>query len=379
MRLGILTSWPLTTTAGSGVVTSIRGFAFGLDAEGVDVRFVKPVRSRSSATATVLRRLSYNGRLSGVIRRQLRREALDALLGFDFDGCYLEPRWRPPLTVVCGGTLADIVRFETGWARRLLRFQAHLEEQNLQQADRVVVPSRYAAEAVLRHYAISADKLHVVRLATDVDGWQEIDAIPPGETPERPVVLSVARLYRRKSIHLLLQAWAEVRRRLSSGTLVLVGSGPEAPRLKRTARELGIQESVRFAGNQSDRRLLKGWYQSADLFCLPSRHETFGLVYLEAAIHGLATVALSTTAVAEVVADGRSGLLVPDGEDRDVEKHLAETLVQLLRDDELRLQLGKAARDSASLRNWNDAARELVPHLGPPMRKGASFERKRLR
>ncbi len=330
------------------------------------MRFVKPVRSRSSATATLLRRLSYNGRLSRVIRRQLRQESLDALLGFDFDGCYLEPRWRPPLTVVCGGTLADIVRFETGWARRLIRIQARLEEQNLQQADRVVVPSRYAAETVLSHYAVDADRLHVVPLATDVEGWQALEAVPPPEIPEHPVILSVARLYRRKSIHLLLRAWAEVRRQLASGTLILVGSGPEASRLKRLAQELGIEASVRFVGDQGDRRRLKGWYQSADLFCLPSRHETFGLVYLEAAIHRLATVALSATAVAEVVADGQTGLLVPDGEDRVVEKQLAGTLVQVLRDDRLRRKLGEAAWNRATARNWHDAARDLVPHLGHP-------------
>lgn len=364
MRLGILTSWPLTTATGSGVTASIRGFALGLDALGAQVRFVSPVRPARTATGTFLKRLFYNGRIPRLIRRAVRREELDALLGFDFDGCYLEAGSRPPLTVVCGGTLADIVRFEDGWSRRLLRIQARLEGQNLSLADRIVVPSRYAAGAVRHHYSGTGVEPEVVPLAIDVQGWEDERALPPSLSLTRPVVLSVARFYRRKSLDLLLSAWGRVISRLGEGTLVLVGSGPQERPLRRLARSLGIEASVRFAGEELNRGRLKGWYESADLFCLPSRHETFGLVYAEAGLHGLCTLALSTTAVPEVIVNGETGLLLPEREDSLLIGDLAGALLRLLKDDGARMAMGRAARTAARSRTWHDAARDLHSLLG---------------
>jgi len=364
MKVGLLTSWPLTSLVGSGVVTSVLGFARGLEAVGHAVRVVDPVGPSRTATGTLVRRIRYNGRLPRPLRRAWRKGHLETLVGFDWDGCYLSRGERPPLTVFCGGTLADILRFEQGWPLRLLRLQARLEGQNLRGADRVAVPSRYAAEAVRRCYGGDLDPV-VVPLAVDAAGWAALPARAVFEEPSHPVVLTVARLYRRKGIDLLLQAWDRVRRRTGSGTLVVVGSGPEAPRLRRLAADLGAAPHIRFEGAVTDRATLKGWYESADLFCLPSRHETFGLVYLEAALHGLPAVGLAATAVPETVRHGETGLLVPDGEGGAVVSALAQALEDLLSNDGLRLRMGREAARRAAGRTWAEAAAELARLFEP--------------
>jgi len=365
MRVGILTSWPLGSTVGSGVTESVRGFATGLRDRGQEVSVVAPVkRALPGPTLMAARRVFYNGGLPRRIRNAQRRDQLDVLLGFDYDGCYLEPRRRPPLTAFCGGTLADILRYEKGWNRLLLRLQARLEAQNLSQAEQAAVPSRYAADSVLRHYGLSPGKVHVVPLAVDSALWDGLDPIPPDPPPEPPVVLSVARHYPRKGLDLLLEAWAGLHRH-TGGTLALVGSGPRTGALRRLAEERGLLDSVRFVGEVEERARLKGWYARAHLFCLPSRHETFGLVFLEAALHGLPVVALDTTAVGEVVAHGRTGYLVDPTPEEGLPERLQGVLRDLLEQDQERLETGRAARKAALGRNWSDAAGDLLPLLNP--------------
>ena len=82
-------------------------------------------------------------------------------------------------------------------------------------------------------------------------------------------------------------------------------------------------------------------YRNAAVFALPSAQEGFGIVFLEAMASSLPVVAARAAAVPEVVADGSTGILVP------VNDHaaLAEALMKLLQDEQLRRTLGFAGRD----------------------------------
>jgi glycosyltransferase involved in cell wall biosynthesis len=86
-------------------------------------------------------------------------------------------------------------------------------------------------------------------------------------------------------------------------------------------------------------------YANANVFCLPSRQEGFGIVYLEAMAAGLPVVACRSSAVPEVVADGETGLLVPPLDPG----ALAVVLARLADDAPLRRLLGAAERRRATL------------------------------
>lgn len=81
---------------------------------------------------------------------------------------------------------------------------------------------------------------------------------------------------------------------------------------------------------------VKAEYRRADVFCLPSLQEGFGIVFLEAMAAGLPIVALRTAAIPEVVPDGETGLLV----NPDRPEALREALIRLLRDHGLRAAMG---------------------------------------
>jgi glycosyltransferase involved in cell wall biosynthesis len=92
--------------------------------------------------------------------------------------------------------------------------------------------------------------------------------------------------------------------------LNIIGTGPRLAQYRALARELGISKQVRFLGfvEHDD---MPSHYQQADLFVLPSRRESFGLVLAEAMACGLPVVATTAGAISEVVHDGVTGVLVP--------------------------------------------------------------------
>ena len=109
--------------------------------------------------------------------------------------------------------------------------------------------------------------------------------------------------------------------------LRVVGVGPELERLTTLHAELGLGQSVAFLGHIPFEQLARE-YRDCAVFCLPSRQEGFGIVFLEAMAAGRPVVACRAAAIPEVVPDGAAGLLAPPGDPA----ALAEALIALLTD-----------------------------------------------
>jgi glycosyltransferase involved in cell wall biosynthesis len=110
--------------------------------------------------------------------------------------------------------------------------------------------------------------------------------------------------------------------------------------LRDLVKNLGLDSSVRFEGFQADP---SSYFLSADLVLVPSRSESFGLVALEALIHGRPVVASAVGGLPEIVVDGLTGRLVA----ADDPAALAEAVMSLLDDPGLAGRLAKAGRDDA--------------------------------
>jgi len=188
--------------------------------------------------------------------------------------------------------------------------------------------------------------------------WQRAFESAPDLPRGGKSILCVAHLYPRKNVETLLAAMT----RLShQAVLRVVGIGPDLARLERRARELGLGGRVEFLGHVAFDRLT-GEYRRADVFCLPSRQEGFGIVFLEAMAAGLPIVAARAAAVPEVVSDGESGILVaPDSADE-----LATALDRLLSDPEERRRLGEAGRRQVMLFDISRVSRLFLDAVGLP-------------
>jgi glycosyltransferase involved in cell wall biosynthesis len=146
-------------------------------------------------------------------------------------------------------------------------------------------------------------------------------------------------MYPRKRLEDLLRAAVILRRRIPETKIRIVGRGPEWDALTRMHAELALGDSVTLLGDVTVEQLAEE-YVGADLFCLPSVQEGFGIVFLEAMAAGLPVVACRAAAIPEVVEDGATGVLVPP---RSPEA-LAEALGDLVRDPARAPRLGGEGR-----------------------------------
>jgi phosphatidylinositol alpha-1,6-mannosyltransferase len=175
------------------------------------------------------------------------------------------------------------------------------------------------------------------------------------------VLLSVARLQKRKGHDLVLKALPSLRREFPHIRYVIVGDGNQRQELMTMASELGVADAVLFRGEVGDAEL-PAYFAACDIFLLPTRVEAydfegFGIVYLEAAAAGKPCIGGRNGGVPEAVLDGETGLLVSG---LDVEE-LRGAIARLASSEELRRQLGRngmlrARRDFT----WHRAAEMIA-------------------
>jgi glycosyltransferase involved in cell wall biosynthesis len=153
--------------------------------------------------------------------------------------------------------------------------------------------------------------------------------------------VSAGRLDREKAMHNAIRALAELAGSGAEARLVIIGSGPEREPLGQLASSLGLETRVIFAGTQPHEVVAK-YFAAADGFLFPTeRAEAAPLVLPQAMACAAPTVASDIGGIPEVVLrSGLNGLLVPPGDVR----ALAEAMRALVGNEELRWQLGEAAR-----------------------------------
>ena len=199
----------------------------------------------------------------------------------------------------------------------------------LRRMDAVIVNSRATAD-LARNIGLKQD-IFIVPPGVDLPREDELararfrDACQVGN---RPVLLSVGRLAARKGLReFVTEVLPRIVSEIRDVLFVIIGSPPskalfaeaQTPEsIKQAAENAGVGKHVRFLGNVSDSALLDA-YAGSDLHVFPVRHipndpEGFGMVAVEAAAGGLATVAYATGGVVDAVSDGESGTLVPPGD-----------------------------------------------------------------
>ncbi|NLG84642.1 MAG: glycosyltransferase family 4 protein [Firmicutes bacterium] len=158
---------------------------------------------------------------------------------------------------------------------------------------------------------------------------------------EEELVLSfVGRLGIEKNLGFMLEAFALLREMAPELPLrlVLVGAGPEETRLRELGEELGLGDRLIFTGSVPY-QTVPSYLAAADLFLMTSVTEVKPLVLLEAMAAGLPVVAVRAAGAMDTLTDGLDGLLVPL--DRGA---FAQAVLSLLRDEERRRAMGRAAR-----------------------------------
>ncbi|MFL5758047.1 MAG: glycosyltransferase [Chloroflexota bacterium] len=209
--------------------------------------------------------------------------------------------------------------------------------------DAIVANSAAAARDAISREHVARRKVRVI-----YNGVEAIDPLRPDEREtiragwgvgSTEIVVGCVANYRDvKGLDVLIAAVGALAPRYPGLRLVLVGEGPSRPGLEGLVQELGLEGRVRLHGSELDARSLVGAF---DIVALLSRSEGFPNALLEAASAGLPIVATAAGGIPEIVADGRTGLLVPV----DDAGAAARAIERLCGDVPFREQLGAAARE----------------------------------
>jgi L-malate glycosyltransferase len=217
-------------------------------------------------------------------------------------------------------------------------------------SDAVTTPSAW-----LRQMAVANLSLPAAKRVEVVPNFVDPEEFHPGDDrndlrrlfpalawdgPVRPAVLLHASNFRPvKRVGDAVVAFAQVLR-TRPAALMLVGDGPERASVEKLAGSLGVADHVALLGEQLRMGPL---FAQADLFVLPSEHESFGLAALEALASGVPVVATDVGGLPEVVRHAETGWLVPAHNP----PALAAAILKLLADEPLRAAMGRAARMDA--------------------------------
>jgi D-inositol-3-phosphate glycosyltransferase len=231
-------------------------------------------------------------------------------------GRWAQSRWNAPHMMMFH-TLGA-VKNSTGVGTREPLLRIKTEKQLIADCDRIIVATEREQTELMRYYGADPQRMRVVPCGVNMDLFQPVDKAHArkrlGLHPAEKIVLYVGRFAALKGIDRLLKAMTHLRDLRDLKLLIVGGDGDAAPEhieFKRLSAELGVADRIVFAGRleQND---LPQYYSAADILAVPSYHESFGLVALEALACGTPVVATQVGAMARIICEGRTGCVVVD-------------------------------------------------------------------
>jgi phosphatidylinositol alpha-1,6-mannosyltransferase len=235
----------------------------------------------------------------------------------------------------------------------------------LAQVDRFFPASDYMAGLLSRH-GVEDERIKVI-----INGTDPARFYPENTDQARraigfegdEMVLTVSRLVSKKGIDTTIKAFAKVLKRHPSSRYVIVGDGEQKEELQQLAINLGIADSVQFAGSIPHHHPdLIHYYNACDVFVHPSKTEKFnvegfGIVFLEANACGKPVIGSLSGGIPNAVVDGETGILVKERDPED----LAAAINKLLDHPDLAAQMGtKGRRRVENTANWDVLNKQLL-------------------
>ena len=222
--------------------------------------------------------------------------------------------------------------FHAYFGRLQSRLAVRTERMLAGLSDRLITLSERLRREIAGFGVAPSEKIEVIPLGFDLApfapeaGWRRGQLRAElGLAPDDWLIGSVGRLVPVKNHALLLQAAQALRQAGRRAHFVIVGDGELRPSLEAQARALGLEQAVSFTGWRRD---LPPVYADLDVLVNTSRNEGTPVAVIEAMAAGVPVIATAVGGVPDVVADGATGTLVPEGDAEALARALAERLDQ---------------------------------------------------
>ena len=203
----------------------------------------------------------------------------------------------------------------------------------MKRSDKIIAISSDIKRRVLNYYDDKM-KIEIIHLGLIKPSFNKVDRKNLALSDKDFLIISIGRIIKRKGLQYLLYAIQKLEdKRLK---LLIIGEGPEKDTLKMLSKKLGLEGQVKFLGFVGEEKKYQ-YLSVSDLFVLPSLHEGFGIVFLEAMYCGLPIITTNNGGQTDFLKDGENGFLVPV-KDSD---NLAERIQQLYDNQELRQKMSE--------------------------------------
>ncbi|NCI48743.1 N-acetyl-alpha-D-glucosaminyl L-malate synthase BshA [Sediminibacterium roseum] len=212
---------------------------------------------------------------------------------------------------------------------------------SINESDAITAVSQNLKDETFRSFAIRKD-IQVIHNFVDVTRFNKkpIDAFRKVVAPNGEKILIHASNFRKvKRVDDVIRVFAAVRKEMPA-KLLMVGDGPERPATEELARNLGVDEDVRFLGKQEQ---MEDILAVSDVFLLPSEYESFGLAALEAMAARAVVISSNAGGLAEINEHGETGYLTEVG---DVAS-MSAFAIDLLKDEKKLEKMKEAAYQQA--------------------------------
>ncbi len=246
----------------------------------------------------------------------------------------------PAIVVARWRNTPVIINYRGGNADRFLASAPEHVRRLLACVSLRVTPSAFL-QRVFAKYGLSAE---VIPNIVDLARFAPVARRSFGSAPHLVVTRNLEEIY---DVPTALRAFARIRDAFPQAQLTVAGSGPERERLQVLANELGLRDSVRFAGRIAN-AAMPAIYAAADCLLNPSTVDNMPISILEGFASGVPVVSTDAGGIPDLVQHGVSGLLVAVGDDR----AMARAALRVLQDAELAAALRRAGLEQAEHYAW---------------------------
>jgi len=217
--------------------------------------------------------------------------------------------------------------------------------------DKIVVNTEFSRTKVTAWYGIDDDKIAVIPNGVDFREFNECERKLALEGD--PAILNIGFISKVKGFDILVEAIAKLRSELPDMKLHIVGQGPRC--YSDLAKKKGIEKLVVFHG-KAPHSMVPSYLKSADICVVASRLETFSIIVLEAMASGTPLIASNIGSLRETVSNGEDCILFKTGN----ADSLAEAILTLYRDLDLRREISQNALKTAAKYDWENIAEKYV-------------------
>ena len=230
---------------------------------------------------------------------------------------------------------------------------------------KIAANSAYTRDLMIASLKISSDKINIIHPGIDIYKYfisdEDRDNVKKIIRDSSPIITTLARVEKRKGHKFVINSISKLKSKFPKMIYLVAGKGPYLDEIKKYVRMLKLEKNVLFLGwiTEPEKSLV---LQSSDLFIMTPTQvgesiEGFGMVFIDAAFHGIASIGTRSGGISDAIIDNKTGLLCEEGD----QASITNNIDKLLSNRELRVKLGKNGKERAkSDYSWNAKVSEYL-------------------